>query len=107
MDSFEKIREEADLVLIEGAGSPAEINLRANDIANMGFATVANTPVVLIGDIDRGGIIASMVGTKAVLSDIDKAQIKAFIINKFRGDVSLFSDGMAQIEKFAQFGIHS
>ena len=75
MDSFEKIREEADLVLIEGAGSPAEINLRANDIANMGFATVANIPVVLIGDIDRGGIIASIVGTKAVLSDIDLSLI--------------------------------
>ena len=103
MNSFENIRKEADLVLIEGAGSPAEINLRENDIANMGFATVANIPVVLIGDIDRGGIIASLVGTKAVLSDIDKAQIKAFVINKFRGDVSLFSDGMAQIEKFTSW----
>ena len=100
MDSFEKIREEADLVLIEGAGSPAEINLRTNDIANMGFATVANIPVVLIGDIDRGGIIASIVGTKAVLSDIDQAQIKGFVVNKFRGDVSLFSAGVAQIEKY-------
>ena len=103
MDSFEKIREEADLVLIEGAGSPAEINLRTNDIANMGFATVANVPVVLIGDIDRGGIIASIVGTKAVLSDIDQAQIKGFVINKFRGDVSLFSDGVVQIEKYTKW----
>ena len=75
------------------------------DRANMGFATVANIPVVLIGDIDRGGIIASIVGTKAVLSDIDQAQIKGFVINKFRGDVSLFSDGVAQIEKHTKWKV--
>ena len=97
LDSFNQVRREADLVLVEGAGSPAEINLRANDIANMGFATATDIPVVLIGDIDRGGIIASIVGTKVVLSKADEAQIKGFIINKFRGDISLFSDGNAAI----------
>ena len=100
LDSFNQVRREADLVLVEGAGSPAEINLRANDIANMGFATATDIPVVLIGDIDRGGIIASIVGTKVVLSKADEAQIKGFIINKFRGDISLFSDGISQIEEY-------
>ena len=103
MDSFKQVSKEADLVLVEGAGSPAEINLRANDIANMGFATAAGVPVILIGDIDRGGIIASIIGTKAVLSKIDAAQIKGFIINKFRGDISLFSDGMSKIEQYTKW----
>ena len=67
VESFERIRKEADLLLVEGAGSTAEINLRTNDIANMGFVTAVNTPVILIGDIDRGGVIANLVGTKAVL----------------------------------------
>jgi adenosylcobyric acid synthase len=99
LDSFDRLRRKADLVLVEGAGSPAEINLRKDDIANMGFAIAADVPVVLIGDIDRGGIIASIVGTKAVLSSIDKAKIQGFIINKFRGDVSLFSGGVSEIER--------
>ena len=80
LESFEKIRKEADLLLVEGAGSTAEINLRTNDIANMGFATAVNTPVILIGDIDRGGVIANLVGTKAVLP-VDEVQlIKGFVI---------------------------
>src|SRR5580658_568505 len=82
LESFGRLRGEADIVLIEGAGSAAEINLRANDIANMGFARAADVPVVLIGDIDRGGVIASLVGTKAVLAAEDAALIGGFIVNK-------------------------
>src|SRR6204780_2143462 len=97
LDSYERLKREADIVLIEGAGSAAEVNLRANDIANMGFARAANVPVVLIGDIDRGGVIASLVGTKSVITAEDAALICGFIVNKFRGDAALFADGMAQI----------
>jgi adenosylcobyric acid synthase len=94
MESFARLKAESDLVFIEGAGSAAEINLRKNDIANMGFAREANAPVVLVGDIDRGGIIAQLVGCKAALDIEDAATIKGFIVNKFRGDASLFDDGM-------------
>ena len=97
LDSFERLRREADIVLVEGAGSAAEVNLRANDIANMGFARAADVPVVLIGDIDRGGVIASLVGTKAVIAPEDAALIRGFIVNKFRGDAALFADGMERI----------
>ena len=98
LSSFDILRKQGGLVLVEGAGSPAETNLRAGDIANMGFATATNTPVVLIGDIDRGGVIASLVGTHEVLSDLDRSLIKGFLINKFRGDVSLFDEGLTEIE---------
>lgn len=97
LESFHRLSETADLVLIEGAGSPAEINLRAGDIANMGFAEAADIPVVLIGDIDRGGVIAQMVGTYAILPKEDRDRITGFGINKFRGDVSLFDDGVTAI----------
>jgi len=97
LDSFTHLRGAADIVLIEGAGSAAEVNLRANDIANMGFARAANVPVVMIGDIDRGGVIASLVGTKAVLAPEDAALICGFIVNKFRGDAALFAAGMERI----------
>ncbi len=97
LDSYERLRCEADIVLIEGAGSPAEVNLRPNDIANMGFARAAGVPVVLIGDIDRGGVIASLVGTKAVIAPEDTALICGFIVNKFRGDASLFAAGTERI----------
>src|SRR6056297_1813441 len=97
-DSFARLCTTADLVLVEGAGSPAEINLRQGDIANMGFARTAGVPVVLVGDIDRGGVIAQIVGTQAVLDPADAAMIKAFMINKFRGDVNLFDEGYARIE---------
>jgi adenosylcobyric acid synthase len=97
LDSFEKLRREADIMIVEGAGSAAEVNLRANDIANMGFASAAGVPVVLIGDIDRGGVIASIVGTKAVLASDDAALVRGFIVNKFRGDATLFSAGMERI----------
>jgi adenosylcobyric acid synthase len=97
LDSFTRLRGEADLVLVEGAGSAAEVNLRANDIANMGFARAADVPVILIGDIDRGGVIASLVGTKAVLAPEDAALVCGFIVNKFRGDATLFAAGMERI----------
>src|SRR3984957_3901324 len=97
LDSYARMKAEADIVLIEGAGSAAEINLRANDIANMGFARAADVPVALVGDIDRGGVIASLVGTRAVIAPEDVALICGFIVNKFRGDAALFTDGMARI----------
>lgn len=93
LESFQRLASQTDLVLVEGAGSPAEINLRAGDIANMGFACAAGIPVILVGDIDRGGVIAQIVGTQAVLEPEDTAQIRAFAINRFRGDLSLFDAG--------------
>jgi cobyric acid synthase CobQ len=98
MASWERLRARCDIVVIEGAGSPAEINLRAGDIANMGFARAAGVPVILVGDIDRGGVIASLVGTRTVLDAADGAMIRGFIVNKFRGDPALFADGYAAIE---------
>lgn len=98
LDSFRRLHTAHDLVIVEGAGSPAEVNLRAGDIANMGFAQAAKVPVILVGDIDRGGVIAQMVGTQAVLDPADQALIKGFIINKFRGDPKLFDDGYRLIE---------
>jgi adenosylcobyric acid synthase len=98
LESFAICQARADIVLVEGAGSAAEVNLRANDIANMGFARAAQTPVVLIGDIDRGGVIAQIVGTRAVLDPDDAAMVRGFLVNKFRGDPSLFDDGMKLIE---------
>jgi adenosylcobyric acid synthase len=97
LDSFARLKSEADIVLIEGAGSASEVNMRANDIANMGFARAADVPVVLIGDIDRGGVIASLAGTKVVIDAGDAALIKGFLVNKFRGDPELFATGMALI----------
>ena len=99
LDSFDKVGRDADLVIVEGAGSPAEVNLRAGDIANMGFAAAADIPVVIVGDIDRGGVIASLVGTGAVLDSADRDLIRGFLINKFRGDTSLFAEGMTMIEE--------
>ncbi|MER8581038.1 cobyric acid synthase [Mesorhizobium sp. M1423] len=100
LDSWAKVGEGADLVIVEGAGSPAEINLRSRDIANMGFATRAGVPVILVGDIDRGGVIASVAGTHLILPEEDRRMIVGYLINKFRGDVSLFDDGIEAIEKF-------
>jgi adenosylcobyric acid synthase len=97
MESFGRLSAESDLVLVEGAGSPAEINLREGDIANMGFAAAADVPVVLVGDIDRGGVIASLVGTLAVLEGHEKTRIRGFLVNKFRGDARLFDTGRAEI----------
>ncbi|MDR3375860.1 MAG: cobyric acid synthase [Ancalomicrobiaceae bacterium] len=99
LDSFARLATDADLVIVEGAGSAAEVNLRAGDIANMGFAVAADVPVVLLGDIDRGGVIAQVVGTKAVIPATDAARVVGFLINKFRGDASLFASGLAFIEE--------
>jgi adenosylcobyric acid synthase len=99
LESFQKLAAECDLVLVEGAGSPAETNLRRGDIANMGFARAANVPVVLTGDIDRGHVIAALVGAHTVLDENDRAMIKGFLINKFRGDPTLFADGRAEIAR--------
>lgn len=99
MESYARLKDNCDLVIVEGAGSPAEINLRAGDIANMGFARAAGVPVVLVGDIDRGGVIASLVGTQAVIDAADNAMIHGFLINKFRGDPALFADGYHTIER--------
>lgn len=100
MDSYEILSTKCDLLLVEGAGSPAEINLRCGDIANMGFARRADIPVVLIGDIDRGGVIASLVGTSHILDKEDRALVCGYLINKFRGDISLFEDGVKAIDHF-------
>lgn len=97
IESFQRLSGDADFVIIEGAGSPAEINLRAGDIANMGFAEAVDAPVCLIGDIDRGGVIAQLVGTDAILPANDRDRITSFIVNKFRGDPSLFDDGLSEI----------
>jgi adenosylcobyric acid synthase len=100
LESFAIVGADADLVVVEGAGSPAEINLRAGDIANMGFARAADVPVVLVGDIDRGGVIASVAGTHLILAPEDRAAVSGYIINKFRGDVSLFDAGIEAIGEF-------
>jgi adenosylcobyric acid synthase len=105
LESFARLQGEADLVLVEGAGSPAEVNLRAGDIANMGFASATGLPVLLIGDIDRGGVIASLVGTCALLTPAEKALLRGVIVNKFRGDVGLFDGGLEVIR--ARTGLDS
>ncbi|MGQ0564865.1 MAG: cobyric acid synthase [Gemmobacter sp.] len=97
LDSFARLKSGTDLVIVEGAGSPAEVNLRKGDIANMGFARAADVPVVLVGDIDRGGVIAQIVGTQTVLDRDDAAMVAGFIVNRFRGDPRLFDDGYAFI----------
>ncbi|HUC16495.1 MAG TPA: cobyric acid synthase [Acetobacteraceae bacterium] len=99
LESFARLREAAEIVLVEGAGSASEINLRRKDIANMGFARAAGLPVVLIGDIDRGGVIAALVGTRAVLDPEDAALVRGFIVNRMRGDPGLFSEGMETIAR--------
>ena len=99
LDSFARVGSEAEIVLVEGAGSASEINLRAGDIANMGFARATGTPVVVVGDIDRGGVIASLVGTQAVLDPADAALVRGFVVNRMRGDLTLFADGMTEIAR--------
>ena len=99
LDSFATVGRDADIVLVEGAGSASEVNLRANDIANMGFARAADIPVVIIGDIDRGGVIASLVGTWAVLEPDDAALVRGYVINRMRGDATLFDDGLTAITR--------
>ena len=97
--SFSRLAGEADLILVEGAGSASEVNMRAGDIANMGFAEAADLPVVMIGDIERGGVIAALAGTKTVLEPPDAARIAGFCVNKFCGDPALFADAMRWLEE--------
>lgn len=99
VESFRRLAAAHDLVIVEGAGSAAEVNLRAGDIANMGFARAAGLPVVLVADIDRGGVIAQVVGTQAVLDPADAALVAGFLVNKFRGDPRLFDEGYALIAR--------
>jgi adenosylcobyric acid synthase len=99
LDSFERLRRRHQLVLVEGAGSPAEINLRDNDIANMGFAEAANCPVILVADIDKGGVFAQLMGTLMLLSEAEQARIRGFVINRFRGDISLLQNGLTMLEQ--------
>ncbi|MEQ8667128.1 MAG: cobyric acid synthase [Rhodospirillales bacterium] len=108
LESFETVAADFDLVIVEGAGSAAEVNLRDGDIANMGFALAASVPVVLVGDIDRGGVIASIVGTDALLAEDERALIAGYLINKFRGDPSLFDSAITLMNErtgFACFGV--
>lgn len=100
LDSFKRLSEHYDCIIIEGAGSPAEINLRAKDIANMGFAETVNAPVIIIADIDKGGVFAHLVGTLALLSEAEKDRVIGFVINRFRGDVSLLQSGIDWLEDY-------
>ena len=97
--AYDKLSSLYDVIVIEGAGSPAEINLRENDFVNMGLAEMVDAPVIIVGDIDRGGVFASIYGTIMLLSESEKARIKGFIINKFRGDIEILNPGIEMIEK--------
>ncbi len=97
-DIYEELSSSCDVVVIEGAGSPAEINLKENDIVNMGMAEIADAPVILIGDIDRGGVFASLYGTIMLLTEEEKARVKGIIINKFRGDIKILEPGLRMLE---------
>ncbi|MTI14002.1 cobyric acid synthase [Sansalvadorimonas verongulae] len=99
IEAFERLKSSADAVIVEGAGSPAEINLRDRDVANMGFAEPSDTPVVIVADIDRGGVFAHLYGTLALLSESEQARVKGFIINRFRGDISLLTPGLDWLEE--------
>jgi adenosylcobyric acid synthase len=99
LDSWQRLSQQYDCLMVEGAGSPAEINLRANDIANMGFAEAVDIPVLLVADIDRGGVFAHIVGTLALLSESERARIRGFVINRFRGDLALLQPGLDWLEQ--------
>ena len=98
MEAYSSLAEENDILVIEGAGSPAEINLKAQDIVNMGMAKMAGAPVLLAGDIDRGGVFASLYGTVMLVTEEERAYIKGTVINKFRGDVEILRPGLKMLE---------
>ena len=98
MEAYRSLEDEFDVIVLEGAGSPAEINLKQDDIVNMGMAKLADAPVLLVGDIDRGGVFAQLYGTVALLEPDERARIKGTIVNKFRGDVSILEPGIKQLE---------
>jgi len=100
IESYQRLAAQYDAIIVEGAGSPAEINLRHNDIANMGFAEAVDCPVILIADIDRGGVFAHLVGTLALLSESERARVKGFVINRFRGDLALLQPGIDWLEEY-------
>ncbi len=102
MAAYQKLAEQSDIIVIEGAGSPAEINLKSDDIVNMGMAKMAKAPVLLVGDIDRGGVFASLAGTLMLLEPEEQAMIKGLVINKFRGDVEILKPGLAMIEELTK-----
>ena len=99
MAAYDSLAEEADVIVIEGAGSPAEINLKSEDIVNMGLAEMVDAPVLLVGDIDRGGVFAQLYGTVELLEEKERARIKGLVINKFRGDVEILRPGLAMLEE--------
>jgi adenosylcobyric acid synthase len=99
LDTYNKVKSKSEIVVIEGAGSPAEINLKENDIVNMGMAEMADAPVLLVADIDRGGVFASLYGTVMLLEPHERARIKGLIINKFRGDKTILDPGIDMIEE--------